>query len=144
MPLPTHIKTNLLNNFALKIIALIIGYLIWFLISSHHIIQTTATVPVVFYNTTDIINSLKPESVTVTISAPRKELPAIISRLAVHIDATTLTHNSSSIAITAQNLFLPEDAKLIQSIPDNLIAYNTLMPEKTLYEEPNKTIEHLS
>ncbi len=126
MPTPIN-KTNLLNNFALKTISFALGYLVWAMVSTHHTVETTITIPVSSYssfgNQKESLVFTGPEQISVRISAPRKQLSMLISKLAVHIDETTLVPGDNSFTITPELLFLPESAKLIHSLPESIIIH---------------------
>ena len=126
MPTPIN-KTNLLNNFALKTISFALGYLVWALVSTHQKIETTIAIPISSYSPIGARKSpvifTGPEQISVRIEAPRKQLSMLISKLAVHIDETSLIAGDNSFTITPELLFLPDTAKLVHSLPESIIIH---------------------
>lgn len=130
MQAPTN-KTNLLNNFTLKTISFALGYLVWALISTHQLVETTLTIPIVTYDSLDNHESLSPltftspEKISVRVQAPRKQLTGLLSKLAVHIDKSNFKPGDNNFVITPELLFLPDNAKLIHSLPESIIIHVT-------------------
>lgn len=124
-------KTNLLNNFTLKTISFALGYLVWALISTNQLVETTITIPVVTYDsliTTESsapLNFTSPEKISVRVQAQRKQLTRLLSKLAVHIDKSNFKPGDNNFIITPELLFLPDTAKLVHSLPESIIIHVT-------------------
>lgn len=103
------------QNF-LKIIALLLGYVVWRVVSSQHHTTLTLQAPLSFYNVHHYYIKA-PESITVTLRGPKKSFINVEETLALHIDVSHLKEGDNEITITSQNLFLPEGVKLIKWNP---------------------------
>lgn len=115
------IKKLLFKNFNLKLAACIIGYGLWHIASQSLVIERTLAVPVAFYNTEN--KTIKgPETVNITLRGKRFVLRSLVPHLALHIDASTITEDRSTIAVTKEDLFLPDTVSLVHYTPtDSLI-----------------------
>ncbi|NBQ16993.1 hypothetical protein EBU24_01610 [bacterium] len=120
-----------MNNFTLKTISFALGYLVWALISTNQLVETTITIPVVTYDsliTTESsapLNFTSPEKISVRVQAQRKQLTRLLSKLAVHIDKSNFKPGDNNFIITPELLFLPDTAKLVHSLPESIIIHVT-------------------
>jgi hypothetical protein len=115
------LRKLLFKNFNLKLVACIIGYGLWHIASQSLIIEHTFAVPIAFYNI-DKKTIKGPESVNVTLRGKRATLRNVARHLALHIDASTITADRSTIAVTKEDLFLPDTVSLVHYTPtDSLI-----------------------
>jgi hypothetical protein len=111
------IRTNLL----LKLFSLLAGTLLWYIISSSHVISMNYTVPLCFYGNTEHITITAPETITITLAGKRSDLRALqLNELALHINADELGWGEQPLEPTTQKLFLPSSIKLVQWKPTNL------------------------
>lgn len=115
------LQRTLLNKNFLRISSLLIGFLLWSIMSTLHHSKITVRVPVCFYNNENVTELWDaPESLIVTLKGNKSDLRAInVAELAVHIDAKKLTNQKNNLNITNQNLFLPEQVKLVNYSPMN-------------------------
>ncbi len=115
------LKKAVFKNFNLKLLSLVIGYGLWHITSQSLVIEHTYTVPVAFYNAQHkTIQS--PEQITITLKGKRKTLRMLAQNLAFHIDASTITPDQTTIAVTKEHLFLPDNVSLVHYTPtDSLI-----------------------
>ena len=101
--------------------SLIIGYGLWYITSQSLTIQHTFTVPVAFYNTGNKTIQA-PDHVHVTLKGKRKTLRSVAHTLALHLDASKLPTKTTTIALTKEDLFLPDTVSLVHCTPtDSLI-----------------------
>ena len=113
---PLHIALR--TNHSLKIIACIIGFTLWSLMSDLHYITKTFVVPVHFYNSENSIIQEAPENVTVRLQGKKSDFRYLnFTTLAAHIDAKTLLQQTNLIHLTAEQLFLPQTIKLVSYKP---------------------------
>lgn len=112
----TKVQHTLLNNFSLKLIAFIIGYGLWILMSAEHTTTVYMTVPVSFYNVKGYTIDA-PETVNVRLHGKRNDLYTLSHKLAFHIDGNTLAVGKQSLFFESSLLFLPDTVTLIESIP---------------------------
>lgn len=115
------IKKALFKNFNLKLLSVLIGYGLWHITSQSLIIEHTFTVPVAFYNVGN--KTIKsPEQVSITLRGKRKILRNIARHLALHLDASQLTPEQTTLAVTKEHLFLPDNVSLVHyTSTDSLI-----------------------
>ena len=116
------IKANLLlSRPFIKINACIIGYGIWIMISQHQIITSNVQVPLCFYKTIENHTIIAPDTVNIVISAPRKILQKFDAfNSAVHINASILDLGNNHVMLIKENLFLPDEIKLLNLIPSQI------------------------
>ena len=116
------IRANLLlSRPFIKINACVIGYGVWIIFSQHHIITSTMQVPLCFYKTTDNYKIIAPDTIKLTISAPRKILQKFDAyNSAIHLDASKLDLGNNHVMLIKENLFLPDEINLINLMPSHL------------------------
>lgn len=110
-------QPNKLNTLSLKILALVFGYSLWNTMSEPYKKLVTLQAPVSFYQSQGKIIE-GPDTVTVSISAPRKELYQLTKHLAVHIDAQNLQEGNNLVKLGTEHLLLPESVNLITCFPE--------------------------
>jgi hypothetical protein len=110
-----------------KIIALILGYCAWFAIAQYENIQATYQVPIYFYDTQNQVKSSH-TSVTLIVSGKRSIVHELDSNPpSIHIDASSFTAGQHEINLNSQNLFLPDNIKLVNLIPSHIsIIFNPI------------------
>ncbi len=115
------IKQAVTSTFFLKAISLIIGFLLWSIISDACTSHTWVTVPVCFYNKKNrLLNS--PDQLLVELTAKRSFLRHLDKRaLAIHIDAQTLKPGPNAVLITDDLMFLPSTITIKDIIPHNVL-----------------------
>lgn len=117
------LKKILLSSVPRSFLAIVAGYTCWYTLNSYHTITIPFTVPLCFYNTRNNQHVEAPESITIYLRSKRMHLAKLdTTQLAVHINACSLTYSRNPIAITQQNLFLPESIKLLHYIPSCITA----------------------
>lgn len=128
LPLKALLRTNL----SLKIVAVIIGAIFWFITSAHHTTTLTLKVPVCFYNQAEDKEAQAPEYLSVELTGKRADLNSLdLANLAVHIDLTDFCPGEYLIEPSSENLFLPRRVKLVNWKP-----LNSFM---TVVEKENKS-----
>ncbi len=108
-----------LHAFALKCCALIVGYALWHTLSKHYKIETTVALPLSFYNQRGTTIQA-PETVRVKVYASRKQIFKTVENAAIHYDASSLPHGTSTITISPEHIFLPDSVSLLHSLPTNI------------------------
>jgi len=115
------LSSNLLvtDRKLLFIIASILGYSFWLLLSSSFTITLDKTIPIYFYNNKNmIING--PETIKITLAGKRFEIATLdMDNLAAHINADIFKSGINKLVITERDLFLPKSIKLIHYNPAN-------------------------
>lgn len=112
------IKTILQHNHVIKLSSLVIGYCVWLFIAQHQHITLTQQTPLCFYQTDANYTITAPEHVKVVLSGPRDEIYRFNSTL--HIDASSYQEGSHLVELTKENLFLPNNIKLLNLIPSHV------------------------
>lgn len=113
---------NLSNNLPLKMLACVIGYSLWVVLSSQQSVECTYNIPLCFYNLSEHVQIEAPETLSVTLTGSRSLLKHINQeRLVIHIDASDLQNGAQALEITNKTLFLPEAIKLIHYQPLPLV-----------------------
>jgi len=119
-----HIRQQniLLNNLVLKLISLILGYIIWSIVSQTHTTTSHLTIPLFFYNIQQHTNIAAPEIVTIQLQGSKKVLHALSNKqLAAHIDAQTLKAGKNLVHLSKSMLFLPGKVELLDTTPSPVI-----------------------
>ena len=110
------IKNSFMNNKAIKVTSLIIGYSLWSFLGNLYTIKIWKKVPVCLYNVAEDICIEAPEIINVCISGKRDDL-ACCSDMALHLDACSLTIGKHIICPDEMKLFLPNSVKLVHCKP---------------------------
>lgn len=114
-----NLKNTVTSNIFLKISSLIIGYLGWSIISNAYHATMWITVPICFYNTSNLTIEA-PETIFLELKGTRSQLRSIDKeKLSVFIDAKTLIQGPNACQITTSKLFLPPSIKIHNYIPIN-------------------------
>lgn len=111
------IKKTYLNALTLKFFALIFGYGLWHSVSTHQKIQIARAIPLCFYNTNPNQTISAPETITVTCYGTRKDLFNTAMDSAIHCNAQNLQEGTQAIALTKEQIFLPESVRLVHYKP---------------------------
>ncbi len=115
------LKQAVTSTFFLKATSLIIGFLLWSIISDACTGHTWVTVPLCFYNKKNL-SITSPENLLVQLKAKRSFLKHLDTRtLAAHIDAQTLHVGPNTVHITEDLLFLPSTITIQDIIPHNIL-----------------------
>jgi hypothetical protein len=116
------IQANLLlSRPFIKINACLIGYGLWMLLSQHQIIIRTIQAPVCFYKIAEHATIIAPDNVNITIKASKKNLEKFDAyNSAIHIDASDFQPGNNLIILQKENLFLPDEIKLVNLLPSSL------------------------
>lgn len=121
-----RIKEALRSTMFLKVMALIIGFLFWNVISESFTTSRWYTVPVCFYNKTDQAIQA-PETVLVELHGKRSHIRALeASTLALHIDARTLMQGPQHLIVSHDLLMLPPTIAVHDTIPHTLYITATM------------------
>ena len=111
----------LLSKQMLKVHALVLGFLVWYIISQNHIESISKTVPLCFYNQPKNTQLDAPETIKITGYGPKSHLNQCFhSDYAVHVNLQSYQLGSHEIEISHENLFLPTTIKLLQLKPSIL------------------------
>jgi hypothetical protein len=107
---------NINRKIQANLFALCGGYLLWHTLYTAVPITQTYQVPICFYNCADNESITAPESLAVTVKAPRS-LHTKIEPL-VNIDAQSIPYEQKTwVYITHNNLFLPYEAGMVDCFP---------------------------
>ncbi len=116
------IKEILSSNIILKISSLIIGFLLWHLLSQSQYYTMQLDIPLSFYSVDKQYSIEAPETINITLSGKRSHLSVIdMNNLAIHIDGQQLHLEQNMIAIDTQHLFLPKTIKLLHYSPSTIV-----------------------
>ena len=116
------IKNRILKNLSLKIVSLILSYGLWACFASNQVMRISYAVSVCFYNLEKTCSINAPEEIVLTLSGKRSLLKFLSAdACAVHIDAQQLSSGTQQLILQKDNLFLPEEIKLIDYSPSPLI-----------------------
>lgn len=111
----------LLSRPFIKINACLIGYGLWMLLSQHQIITRTIHAPVCFYQASQDHTIIAPDTIDITIKASKKSFEHFDAySSAIHIDASRFQEGNNFITLQKENLFLPDEIKLINLVPSSL------------------------
>ncbi len=116
------VARRLVNNSPLKLFSLLLGYLLWHILSAHQTVSRCVTIPVCFYNTSQEYTLKAPESLRITLRGKRSQFTdAYLNDLALHIDAASLSKQTTILPVSSAQLFLPESIALVHYVPSPLI-----------------------
>ena len=102
----------------LRIHAVLLGFSIWFIISQHHVVSTTRTVALSFYNQPKNTRLYAPENITISSFGPKSHLNQLFhSEYALHVNLSGYKAGTHTIELTQEDLFLPQSVKLLQLNP---------------------------
>lgn len=112
------------KSLLLKACSLILGYMIWYTLSSHTICTHTFTVPIYYYNQDNQeLHINAPENINLTFKAARSFMRLIdYSSLAVHIDAQKLHKGENYVSISHKDLLLPQEIAVTHYTPLRIVA----------------------
>ncbi|HAU30315.1 MAG: hypothetical protein UV79_C0001G0049 [candidate division TM6 bacterium GW2011_GWF2_43_17] len=109
------------HSTAHKCIALVIGILIWQMVSAFHYTSITLSIPLCLFNTQTQTTYCIPKQVKVTLYGAKAELRTIdFANLAVHLNAQEHVDSHTKIRITSRNLLLPSSIRVLRFSPTNL------------------------
>ncbi|MBA3752196.1 hypothetical protein H0X06_05410 [Candidatus Dependentiae bacterium] len=114
-------KQAVTSTFFLKATSLIIGFLLWSVISDSFTATMWVKAPLCFYNKIDqkITSS---ESLLVELKAKRSYLRNLDKQsLAIHVDSQKLQPGPNTLQITSDLLFLPPTIKVGEIVPHNIL-----------------------
>lgn len=113
-----NLANTMLNARILPINACIGGYIIWLMISMQQPTTIHIQSPVCFYQTPENTTVKAPEFIDLWIQSSRKTLHSIDAKnTTAHINLHNFESGDHTIHINKQNLFLPNNVKLIQLKP---------------------------
>lgn len=115
------IKQIMLHHNFIKLASCIIGYTTWAFIAQHQHITVNQPVSLCFYQTNDLYQIKAPESVVAVISGKRQDIHRYNpEQNAFHIDASTYKEGTHQVTLLNENLFLPDNLKMVQLIPSSI------------------------
>ncbi len=115
-------KNTIPNNIILKLLSLILGYIIWSIMSQSHITTVKSSILLFFYNIPEKIKILAPKQVTIQLRGTKKVLHSLTAApLAAHINAQTLHQGDNLILLSKTTLFLPKHVELLHTIPSPIV-----------------------
>lgn len=113
----TTLKKSFLSSLFLKASALLLGFLLWSVLSDSFIASRWVNVPLCFYNSENCTITA-PESIQVELRGKRSHLKNLdIKALAWHIDAHTLRKGPQTLTIDAHALSLVAPINVRDTIP---------------------------
>ncbi|MBY0109615.1 MAG: hypothetical protein K2X90_00720 [Candidatus Babeliaceae bacterium] len=101
----------------LKIISCMMGFFMWYCVSSSRTIIRTINLPVYFDNIKSNIKIQAPESMQLTLSGTRGLIKASYTTGALHFDSTELTLGKKLLHPTYKNFLLPSAVKVLNCMP---------------------------
>ncbi|MGE0010010.1 MAG: hypothetical protein AB7F19_05730 [Candidatus Babeliales bacterium] len=117
-----NLKQLILTNLPIKLLSLTSGYLVWALISGSHVMSITHDVPVCMYNAESHQTINAPQTITITLQAPRSKIYSLDrDELAIHIDASRLHKGENQLLVDRSTLFLPDGVNLVHYTPSNAV-----------------------
>jgi hypothetical protein len=119
-------KTIVTNNLTLKALSLIMGYTFWFVWSQTQTMSYTLNVPLCVYNTPETAQFQAPEKVKVQLAGTLQDFYNLdLDNLAIHVDGSTLHEGNNRCVVNNEQLFVPDNIKMIHYAPSNItISYN--------------------
>ncbi len=113
----TTLKQALTTNKTLKVMALLLGYSAWMILSSHQTITQWVQVPVCFYNVpSNLTIDCSVETMNIQVKGTAADIKACTD-LALHCDASHFKGGEQKIYPTARELCLPTSVKLVHYQP---------------------------
>lgn len=110
------------HSTAHKCIALILGILVWHMVSTFHHTSITLSVPVHLFNAEEDTDYCAPKQVEITLYGSKAELRTIdFENLAVHLNAKQYANSHTAIKITSRNLLLPQSIRVQRFFPANFM-----------------------
>lgn len=121
------LQKTLLNKHSLRMSSVLIGFLLWSVLSNSHYDSRTVTVPLCLYGEQkEGVNAELPETITVTLQGKKSSLRAIdYTTLAAHVDYKEITTHKH-LKITSRHLLLPSLVSITSYCPLNLIGNRPL------------------
>lgn len=110
-----------------SMMALAIGYGLWSSLARITCVTKTYTVPLSFYQVPKHFTIDAPETIQVTLSAPRHALASIAEQLVLYINVAHFSSGRWPVTVTNKELFLPENIKLV----NYSFAHITVKPTST-------------
>jgi len=119
-------KLGILNNFSIKILALICGYLLWTISAKYQEVELKLNIPVAFYNVPENIKLDSISNINITLLSKRLDLYNLdLNNLAIHVNYLNLSNFSIdktlNLKISPEQLFLPKSVNLKEYFPNNII-----------------------
>lgn len=110
------------NNLILKLFSVVLGYILWSIMSQSHITTSQFAIPIFFYNIPQHTKIVAPETVSIQLRGTKKILRTLSTEpLAAHIDVQPLKGGDNLISLSKSTLFLPNQVELLQAIPSPLV-----------------------
>jgi len=111
----------LLNNIGFKVLAPIMGYGFWYMLSYNQVISVWLTIPISFYNIPQHVTLDTVETVSINIAARRSHLYSLDTRyFFIHIDAQHFHPGTNYFTMTTNQVLLPRTITLLQYKPANI------------------------
>jgi len=111
------------NNYNLAISSTFIGFCFWYFLGSMRQIEIHLNVPLSFYGEQLEKYLLDaPESITIFLKGFRKDFYNLqLKSLAIHHNADALHLGANTLSVSAKDLFLPDEIKLVNYKPSNIV-----------------------
>lgn len=119
------IINHLLHNKTTHLVlASLMACCLWWHYYSTRIVEKSYTVPCCFYNGDENRVEEAPDKLTIFLRATRRALSMIDEKsLALHLDISSLKPGKHKLVIQENNLFLPENIKLVNWKPIHSYIY---------------------
>lgn len=115
-----NIKRNIpiSKSLLLKISSLLLGYTVWYTLSSNTMVTQSVIVPVYCYNQKEHHTLETPEAISLTLKAPRSFMRLVDhTTLGVHIDAHQLHEGKNYLCLSYKELLLPQEIGVSHDSP---------------------------
>lgn len=114
-------QAQLTNNLTIKVVSLILGFLIWSVLSEKQMARVERNLPICFYNEPENLEIKTQNSIKVKISGLRKDLWTNESN-AIHIDASFINKEKKDYVydIEPEHIFLRQGVNLISYKPSKI------------------------
>lgn len=107
-----------MKNIIHRLCAICVGICLWYVVSESRDDTLTLKIPLCFYPSESATTIEAPETVSVTLRGKRSELKQLEHKhLAAHVDVRSLDPKKPWISIEAKHLFLPDNVKMVNSMP---------------------------
>lgn len=110
------------KSLLLKLSSLILGYCVWYALSSNTSVEQTLTIPLYCYNQQENHTVQAPETIAITLKAPRSYMRLIDhNALAAHIDMHGLHEGKNYLCLSHKELLLPQEVTVTHYAPVKII-----------------------
>ena len=115
------IKNLFQTNILIKIIAILYAYFLWLMVSQTLYTTMQIQMPILLSDTPNNIKIKNKKEITVILGGKRKDLLSFLSQKpCISINIIPNDYDKDSYSITEQEIFLPEEIKLIDYNPSKI------------------------